>query len=401
MTGALKIDQTMQAYLVHEEMLCGALVVRQADRIVYQNKWGFTDIERRHPVAYDSVYRMMSMTKPVIGVGIMMLAERGLLSLDDPVRRYIPSFGQLRVSADERYRLHPGVPLEELRARMAAFDPARLKTEPLKRDITLLDLMSHSSGLGQGIVGMLTANTAGETDTLAERVEHMAHSVLDFQPGEGTGYSAAAGFDVLGRIIELISGETLERFCEQEIFAPLEMKDTCFRLSEAQKARLVALCVRKEGKLVDITADHEAKPDIFRAHEGYVSGSAGLFSTLEDYEHFARMLCCEGKYQDRQFLQPATVARMRTEAPAAHMEPLPGQVWGLSMRIRQTPEKGGLFTTPGTYGWSGAYGTHFFVSPADELACVFVTNRGDVAGSESYLSLKVEELVFDAFGRKA
>ena len=113
------------------------------------------------------------------------------------------------------------------------------------------------------------------------------------------------------------------------------MKNTCFRLSEAQKARLVALCVRKEGKLVDITADHEAKPDIFRAHKGYVSGSAGLFST------------------------------------------------------------------PGTYGWSGAYGTHFFVSPADELACVFVTNRGDVAGSESYLSLKVEELVFDAFGRKA
>lgn len=397
-----RIHNQMVEYLENEEMLCGTLLVRRAGEIVYQSKWGHTDIERKRPVEFDSIFRIMSMTKPIIAVGLLMLMERDLLSIDDPLKKYIPAFGNMRVAKNTKYALGPGFAfkLEDIPRLAAEFKLDAVETEALERDITLKDVLSHSSGLGQGLISLFLGQMVHNMNaTLEEQMEEIAQTILDFQPGTDTGYSPSIGFNVLGRVIEVVSGMSLEEFCTKEIFQPLGMKDTCFNLQPSQRERLVALCRREGNKLLDITAEHEATKDNFKARKGYVSGSGGLYSTLNDYEHFVRMLYDRGAYNGKQFLRPETVELMHTEAPEKHMESLPGQVWGLGVRIRQEPEKGGNFTTAETYGWSGAYGTHFFISPKDDLECVFMTNRTDLMGSESYISLKVEELVFGEFAR--
>lgn len=398
---AEKIEKRIRQYLENDEMLGGSMILRQDGEIVFHQTWGYEDFERTRRTGDDSIYRIMSMTKPIIAAGILLLMDRGQLDIDDPVKKYIPAFGDTRVSTDAKYRIGPGFDLESIPKIMAEFRAEELETEPLKRDITLKDILSHSSGIGQGLASMcLMGFEAAPKGTLAEQVEEIAHTVLDFQPGSDTGYSPSVAFNVLGRVIEVVSGKSLEEFCETEFFKPLGMENTGFRLSEEQRKRLVPLCICRDGKLVDITEEHDGNPDIFASHEGYVSGSGGLFSTLTDYEHFAQMLYDNGYYNGRQFLKPETVALMRTEAPENHMECLPGQAWGLGVRIRQDAEKIGYPITEDTYGWSGAFGSHFFISPRDDLECVFMLNRGDVAGSESYITLELEKLIFEAYAKK-
>ena len=131
--------------------------------------------------------------------------------------------------------------------------------------------------------------------------------------------------------------------------------------------------------------------------DGYVCGSGGLYSTLEDYERFTRMLCFNGELDGVRILKKETVELMRTEAPFKHLEAEPGQVWGLGVRIRKDNKKGGFIATEGTYGWSGAFGTHFFISPSDNLEAVWLTNVSNAGGSGSKISKEIEKLVFESF----
>ena len=155
---------------------------------------------------------------------------------------------------------------------------------------------------------------------------------------------------------------------------------------------------RKKNRLVDVTGTKDDMYGILACEAGYIAGCGGLFSTLADYDRFAQMLANGGTLDGVTILKPETVELMHTEAPEKHMEPDPGQVWGLGVKIRQDPAKGNLPVTAGTYGWSGAFGTHFFISPKDDLSCVWMTNRTDLGGSGSYISAKIEELVFSEFG---
>lgn len=392
------VDNVLSEYLKNEEILGASILIRQDEEIVYQNKWGYSDFSRTKETSYDDIYRIMSMTKPVIAVGIMMLEEQSLLSINDPVRKYIPEFSDMQVVKDKRYSFENIDNLEEMAKQMAEFNLENLETEPATRDITIKDLLSHSSGLGQGLVSAAIEPTLdGQNGSLKEYVEGLASSVLDFQPGKGTGYSAVEGYHVLGRIIEIVSGTSLEDFCQNRIFLPLGMNDTAFRLNEEQKKRLVPLCIVQDHKLADISKQWENTPSPFLSRPGYVSGSGGLFSTLTDYEHFVQMLYDNGFYNMQQFLHTTTVRQMRTEAPEKHMELIPGTAWGLGMFIRQSKALTGA--TEDTYGWSGAYGTHFFISPKDNLECVFMLNRADIGGAESYISRKIEELVFDLYSK--
>ena len=235
---------------------------------------------------------------------------------------------------------------------------------------------------------------------LAAQAERYAQYPLDFQPGCGTGYSPLAGFDVLARVIEVVSDMDAAQYYKANIFQPLGMRDTAFHLNEEQKKRLVHVYCRKNGKLVDVTGSKEDLPKKFHFGERYICGAGGLYSTLTDYGAFAQMLQNGGSYRGTQILKPETVQLMRTEAPVNHLEPEPGFVWGLGVKIRQDPVRGGSVATKGTYGWSGAFGTHFFVSPADDLNCVLMLNRSDLDGAGSYISKKVEELVFGTFAGK-
>ncbi len=396
-----EIDRTMQQYVANEEMAGGALYVRQNGELVYQGKWGYARKESRQPIAFDSIYRMMSMTKCITAAAVMLCVERGLLALDAPLSSYIPEFAGLSVATDKRY-VYDEMKLKKLPILLLGFSMRRVKREPAEREITIRDLLSHSSGLEQGLVGLLALlKEKKQYATLEMFVKHYAEYVLDFHPGTGTGYSPVAGYDILGYLVSLVSDMSLEAFLQKEICGPLGMKDTTFFLTQEQKERLVDVYKRKKDALVNVTGTKEDMTGILHQKEIlFEHGSGGLYSTVEDYEHFGEMLLGRGKFKGKQLLKPETVELMRTEAPKAHLEPDPGMVWGLGVKIRQNPEATGSFATQGTYGWSGAFGTHFFVSPLDKLEAIFAMNRSDIGGSGSYISKKVEELVFGIWGGK-
>lgn len=365
-----RINETMQSYVEGQEMAGGALFVRQGGEVLYRRKWG--------NVAFDSIYRLMSMTKCITAAAAMICVERGLMGLDEPLSAYIPEFQEMKVMMN------------------------RGKNGPAKREITIRDLLSHSSGLQQGPAGMQAMMKERKRyNTLRDYVLHYAEHTLDFQPGEGTGYSPVAGFDVLGYVVSLVSGMALEDFIRKEICVPLGMKDTTFYLSEEQEGRLVDVYKKKRGRLVKVTGTKDDMAGCLHQREiRFEHGSGGIYSTLDDYAGFGEMLLCGGSFRGVRILKPETVELMHTEAPKKHLEPGPGLVWGLGMMIRQDPERAGSFATEGTYGWSGAFGTHFFISPKDRLEAVFMMNRSDIGGSGSYISAKVEELVFGIWGGK-
>lgn len=391
----------MQEYVDHQEMSGGALMVRKNGELVYQNKWGMACIDSKEEISYDSIYRMMSMTKCVTAVAILQLIESGKLGLDDSLSKYVPEFKNMQVASDERYVIDMDHP-KKILLQVPLFKMEKVKTVPADREITIRDLLSHSSGLEQGAVGLIAMMKMKiEDQILEDRVMRYSRYALDFQPGTGTSYSPLAGFDILGYVIERVSGMRFEEYLQRNICEPLEMKDTTFFLSDEQKKRLVHVYKREKETLKDVTG---TKDDMFgMLHQDkmrFEEGSGGLFSTIVDYEHLVEMLCNHGSFHEKQILKPETVKLMHTEAAEQHLEPDPGTVWGLGVKIRQNPNAAKSFATEGTYGWSGAFGTHFFVSPKDHLEAVFMTNRTDLGGSGSYISAKVEELVFDIWGGK-
>ena len=391
----------MQEYVDHQEMSGGALMVRKNGELVYQNKWGMACIDSKEEISYDSIYRMMSMTKCVTAVAILQLIESGKLGLDDSLSKYVPEFKNMQVASVERYVIDMDHP-KKILLQVPLFKMEKVKTVPADREITIRDLLSHSSGLEQGAVGLIAMMKMKiEDQILEDRVMRYSRYALDFQPGTGTSYSPLAGFDILGYVIERVSGMRFEEYLQRNICEPLEMKDTTFFLSDEQKKCLVHVYKREKETLKDVTG---TKDDMFgMLHQDkmrFEEGSGGLFSTIVDYEHLVEMLCNHGSFHGKQILKPETVKLMHTEAAEQHLEPDPGTVWGLGVKIRQNPNAAKSFATEGTYGWSGAFGTHFFVSPKDHLEAVFMTNRTDLGGSGSYISAKVEELVFDIWGGK-
>ena len=384
------IHQVMNSYIASNEMAGGSLIVRKNDEVVFDGKWGYADIKNQIPITDDTIYRMASLTKVVTAVAIMKLVEEGKLSLDDPISKHLPQFARMRVCADRRYSLERGISMAAFLPKLLFFRTDKVQTVPVEREITIRDLLSHASGLQQGLIGMIIMMRHNKKDSLTQRIEDYSHYVLDFQPGTDTGYSPCAAFDILGYLLQVITGKKVEDAYRDLVFEPLGMSSATFKL--ADKTNLARTYTRKKEKLVDITGTSQDIEGIMRTcpDSDYVAGSAGLYCTVKDYEKLGRMLCNEGDG----FLKPETVQLMITEAQEKHLEPDPGQVWGLSVRIRQKDD----ICTPGTYGWSGALGTHFFVSPKDKLEVVFATHRKDLGGSGSYISRKVEELVFAIWG---
>ncbi len=387
-----EIDRTMEAYLQNREMAGGALIVRKGDAVVFDGKWGYADLAAQTPVTDDTIFRMASMTKIATAVGILKLMENGALKLDDPLSRFLPEFSDMRVCSDKRYEFHPGMRMASILPKLLFFRMDRVKTIPANREITIRDLLSHASGLQQGVAGMMAMLKANPKDSLENRIHIYSKYALDFQPGTSTSYSPCAAFDILGYLMGVLTDKSPAEAYQELVFAPLGMKSATFRLSDEQRTRLARSYTRKNGKLTDITGTGKDLEGILKTRKdsGYVAGCGGLYCTVKDYEKLGRMLCREGDG----YLKPETVQLMHTEAQEKHMEPEPGQVWGLGVRIRQQDK----FCTAGTYGWSGALGTHFFVSPQDDLEAVFATHRADLGGSGSYISRKVEELVFGIWG---
>ena len=233
-----------------------------------------------------------------------------------------------------------------------------------------------------------------KNDKLADRVTRWKDLVPDFTPGTATGYSPSVGFEILGRIIEVISGMELDAYLCQTIFEPLKMADTAFILNDEQKNRKSILHHDPEAPVVPIPGDYKMGDYIDASIGGYFSGAAGLYGTAADYNRFVRMLANGGELDGVRILKEETVRLMSTASNELYMKP--GVRWGLGVQVYESPEITGACIPEGGYSWSGAYGTHFFVWPENNLSFVLMLNCDNLGGSESYISRMIEKAIYEA-----
>jgi CubicO group peptidase (beta-lactamase class C family) len=311
----------------------------------------------------DAIFRMASMTKPVAGVAILMLMEEGKLRLSDPVSRFIPEFKGQKVAVVKLAPRGPVTPGAQPR------EP-EIYTVPADREITIRDLMTHTSGLQSGGAGSREAGRVAPRDTsktVADYVTKLGGAPLDFQPGTEWRYSGLAGIDTLGRIVEVVSGMTFDRFLKQRIFDPLGMKDTAFFPSDDKMSRVVTLYRRTPTGLERIET-----PEWLNTKTLF-SGGGGLWSTGEDYIQFAQMLVDGGVLNGKRLLSPRTVDLMGSN----HVGDLyhgvgagggmRGMGFGLTVEVVMDNIAAGRRESVGSFGWDGAFGTHFWVDRKERL----------------------------------
>lgn len=395
------VRELFEKYMNLHKIAGGNVIIRRQGTVVCKESYGYADMKKAIPVDDNSIFRMASMTKPVIAAAIMQLEEKGFLSLDDPLCKFLPSFQNMKaadrlVGFADNYEADPDNPAKP---KGIEAELSEISLVDLKRDILIRDLLCHCSGMGQGLFSMrLYKELMKENSSLKERVDMIAKLPLDFQPGEHTGYSAAVAYEVLGRLIEVISGKDLNTYIKKNISEPLNC-ELAFELSEEQKSRVVRLYEAEPDGMRDVTETEPFWNQVSPLKNGYYSGSAGILGTVEGYDRFVKMLASEGKVDGWQFLQPETVKKMYTEASAAHLEMNPGATWGIGMMISEDPLKTGRMVGKGTYGWSGAYGTHFYIDRENDLTVVLGVNCANIGGADSQLSRDLEKVVFEEFCR--
>jgi CubicO group peptidase (beta-lactamase class C family) len=367
-----RIDDHLGSRYVEPGKIAGCQVaVLRRGSLAHFASLGYADLERQVPVRDDTIWRIYSMTKPVTGVALMTLYERGSFQLTDPVSRFIPEWSGLKVA--EAVEGGPA----------GLVDPARA--------MNVRDLMMHTSGLGYGpgnadldpeLIGGRNRASSRLDDDLETMVSRLASTPLRFHPGTHWLYSL--GIDVCGRLVEILSGRPFDEFLSTEIFGPLAMGDTGFHVPDAHAGRLSASYARnwrKELVLVDdpTTSSYLARPT-------FLSGGGGLVSTTSDYLRFCQMMLGGGELDGRRVLGPRTVELMTLNHLPGGREmadfALPGSYgevgfdgmgFGLTMAVNDGPVASGVIGSKGEYSWGGAASTIFWVDPAEELIVVFMT----------------------------
>lgn len=381
------ILERLKGYVDRGEIPGAAICVRKEGKIVAEGYFGYEDLEKQRSVDPKTVYRLMSMTKPMTAVVVMRYVERGLISLEDKVEKYLPEFKNLTVA--DRALLPDETDETGLYGKPEVL--VTLHRVPAKRGITVGELLNHTGGIGQGPVGIgYGLKYSKKDDSLSERIQIYTEAMCDFQPGENTGYSAFAGFDALGAILEKISGKTLEKVYQEELFSLLGTEDASFALRKDREAHLCCMCDYREGKL---TESADVLWPLIEAIPGRrYCASAGLYSTLGAYDRFAQMLMQKGTWQGTQILKEETVEKMTH--PTTALEKSPGCRWGIGMLHFGDPKETGRGLAENTYGWSGAYGTHFYNDPQNHMSVVLMLNRCDINGEFSYISREMEETIY-------
>ena len=337
-----------------------AYSVSVGDEVIGDGVLGYSDCEYKNPMRRDSIFRLASMTKPITAVAVMICRDRGLLDLDAPIGRYLDGFS------------HGGV------GEMSEGVPTRAGDA---REITMRDILTHTSGLGSGEVGEYQLKRLPLPTSLFQNAMAWRGKLLDFPTGTKSAYSPIVAFEVAALAVESVAKKPYGEFLEDEIFSRLGMKDTAYLPNEEQAKRIVDLPLPDgNGKLT--------KKDIgLRGYEGfaegYHGGSAGLFSTLDDYTAFAKMLAGLGEYNG---------ARILSEEAVREMSLVQFDTWGLGMYVRRVQNKYQPLPR-GSFGWSGAYGTHFWVEPKSKTVAVLMLNSYNCGGSASPFSAAFERLV--------
>ena len=308
---------------------CASVLVYQEGQGVYREEFGFSDVSLGDALKGDAMYRLASMSKPITAVAALILVDRGLLALDDPIAKYLPEFSKLVIGKIKNDEV-----VEEIEA---------------QTPVTIKELLTHSSGIGSGDIGAkdFLAIPVEERATLERAMPLYAKCRLEFEPKTSSNYSPFMGLDILSRIVEIVSGKSYDVFLKEEIFDKLGMRDTTFVPTEAQWNRMVRFAIEDGGKCVSKPLD---KTRVFEQFPlTFFAGSAGLASTMDDYFAFAKMLLNEGEYHGVRILNADMVRTMTTPQLTKEVLP-PPQVWGLGVRVITDETYGTLVKN--CYGWS-------------------------------------------------
>jgi CubicO group peptidase (beta-lactamase class C family) len=371
---------------VAQQFVSGAsLLVLKDGKEVLSCQAGYRDLEQKLPMERDSIFRLYSMSKPVTGAAVMLLLERGMIDLVDPVSKYLPGFVGQKV-------LENG------------------KEVPAQREVSIHDLLSMTSGLPYGDAGSPAADRAkvvfDEIDerlysdnplTLNEIANRLGECPLEFQPGARWMYGTSA--DILGAVVEVVSGLPFAEFLEKELFAPLGMSDTGFYVPEEKQNRLVKVYRKEADGLVEEKTNHLGIRYDMKVLPAFASGGAGLVSTLEDYSKFASMLLGGGELNGVRVLKPKTVEYFtagsltpwQMESFWRAWDRMTGFSYGNLMRVLKDPGSAQFVSTAGEYGWDGWLGCVFGNDPKNKLTFLFGMQRPD--SGTTWLARQLRNLV--------
>jgi CubicO group peptidase (beta-lactamase class C family) len=382
-----RLRQVIQRHVEAGRISGGVAAVLRNGKTVPLAPVGHMDVASRRPMQPDAIFRIYSMTKPVTSVAVMILVEEGRLRLSDPISAHVPELAGLQVLRD------PTGPLEQV--------------VPAEREITVRDLLTHTSGLSAAFMGKAPINAAYEALTgplgrrkpqeLAAFISGLARLPLVYQPGTKWNYGAST--DVLGHLVAVVSGKPFDVFLRERIFGPLEMRDTDFWVPADKLDRLTAnYRTGEDGKLELFDAPPGSS---YAQRPAFLSGGGGLVSTARDYSRFAQMLLNGGELDGRRILSRKTVEYMTIDqlTPGERAAPFlaiaaAGSGFGLGFSVVDDAAGHGRIGSNGSYGWGGAAGTHFWVDPQEKLACVVLVqnmNPGVLA-----LPADVETAVYQA-----
>ncbi len=345
-----------------------AYCVIQGQDVVYKKCFGNLSVDNTEPVTENTIFRMASMTKPVTAVAILILVERGLLSLSDKVGDILPEFKDINIT--------------QITQSGSLMDLGKVQNE-----ITVCNLLTHTSGIGSEPLkeGKMTDE---DTKNLDASVEFYSRIGLDFEPGTKQQYSPIGAFNVLGKIIEKVTKTDYPEFLKQEIFEPCAMSNTMFVPTQEQWGQIIAMHNKVDGKnSVAGMNENCVFADYLCTH--YLGG-AGLLSTLADYSRFAKMLLNKGKTLTKQIICEDTFRLLHT--PFVSEAIMPGsERWGLGVRVIVREDYKNL--PVGAFGWSGAYGTHFWIDPTNNIAAVYMKNSLFDGGSGNESARNFEKAV--------
>jgi len=342
------IGDRMGRFVQDREIAGAVTLVATPDRIVHLDATGKADIASGRPMRPDTIFWIASMTKPITATAVLMMQEEGKLSVDDPVEKYLPEFGQLK-TADGK--------------------PAR---------VTIRHLLTHTSGMGE-----ISADEARDIKDLAGVVAPYVAKPVRFEPGTKWVY-CQSGINTAARIVEVVSGSTFDEFVGRRLFRRLGMKDTTFYLSEDQLSRL-ATSYRK-------TTKGELEPAENRilygksptSRDRFPAANGGLFSTAPDYARFCRMILNGGELDGRRYLKPESV-KLMTSVQSGELKTgfTNGNGWGLGWCVVREPQGVTAVLSPGTFGHGGAYGTQAWIDPVKRRIYLLMIQRSDYPNSDA------------------
>jgi CubicO group peptidase (beta-lactamase class C family) len=374
-----RLEKHFEAYVSSKRLSGLTTLVARKGKVAHFKTYGQMNIEQGTSMQDDAIFRIYSMTKPITGVGLMMLYEEGKFRLTDPLHKYLPEYKDAQVfkSVD---------------------DDGNIVTEPAKRQITVLDIMRHTAGLTYGVFGNTPVDQAyvkaglfDTTKTLEEVSKTLGSLPLLYQPGENWVYSLAV--DIQGRLIEVLSGMPLDQYFEEKIFKPLGMSDTGFYVPADKEDRFVEMySFNNQGQLIpyvgDFRPDHSKKPTL-------LSGGGGLVSTTADYFRFSQMLLNGGKLGEVRLLSPKTIELMTTDHLDGAVGFAPKQGFGLDFMVVKDITSLGTAGSIGEFNWGGLANTLFWVDPKEEIVAILMTNIVAPPGSVT-LREEMRQMVYQA-----